>query len=285
MEEKREAEGAAEGNKVNENRIQDQAAEMHENGEDLSKIQHDAQESAMKLVNVERERDSLLHSNQQLKETVEQLQSDLHRAAETIAELRMTVAQQEEDERQRQQKEALRVEEEETAMIAAVKSDMQKQMAQLRDSLNAQIVSLENELDEERKSSLALQHEMQKSLEEATTRLLTNESEMTAQLSKKEAKFTKQLQAAEKAAAKAVALLDQKEEEVQQLQAVIADMRETMKKNKVAEDEAEEEMDELHHENEELHHQLEALQKENSELKAKLASMADDSEKLGGLKV
>ena len=35
----------------------------------------------------------------------------------------------------------------------------------------------------------------------------------------------------------------------------------------------------------ELHQQLDKLQKENSEIKAKLASVADDSEKLGGLKV
>lgn len=41
--------------------------------------------------------------------------------------------------------------------------------------------------------------------------------------SKKEAKATSKLQATEKAAAKAVALLDKKEEEVQQLQQVITD--------------------------------------------------------------
>lgn len=58
-----------------------------------------------------------------------------------------------------------------------------------------------------------------------------------------------------------------------------------MKKNKVEEEEAEEEMDELHHENEELHEQVEKLQKENSEMKAKLTSVSYDSEKLGGLKV
>ena len=65
----------------------------------------------------------------------------------------------------------------------------------------------------------------------------------------------------------------------------VCPVRETMKKNKLEEEEAEEEMDELHHENEELHQQLDKLQKENSEIKAKLASVADDSEKLGGLKV
>jgi chromosome segregation ATPase len=81
---------------------------------------------------------------------------------------------------------------------------------------------------------------MQRRLEEATSRLSASESEMTAQLVKKEAKLTKQQQASEKAASKAASLLDQKEEELQQLQAVIADIRETMKKNKVAEDEAEE---------------------------------------------
>ena len=58
-----------------------------------------------------------------------------------------------------------------------------------------------------------------------------------------------------------------------------------MKKNKLEEEEAEEEMDELHHENEELHEQVQKLQKENSEMKAKLSSVSDDSEKLGGLKV
>ena len=58
-----------------------------------------------------------------------------------------------------------------------------------------------------------------------------------------------------------------------------------MKKNKTEEEEAEEEMDELHHENEELHAQVEKLQKENDEIKEKLTKTADDSEKLGGLKM
>ena len=58
-----------------------------------------------------------------------------------------------------------------------------------------------------------------------------------------------------------------------------------MKKNKVDADEAEEEMDELHHENEQLHQQLETVQAENKAMKSRLANSADDSEKLGGLKV
>ena len=58
-----------------------------------------------------------------------------------------------------------------------------------------------------------------------------------------------------------------------------------MKKNKLEEEEAEEEMDELHHENEVLHLKLGKLQKDNKEMKTKLESMSDDSEKLGGLKV
>ncbi len=44
-------------------------------------------------------------------------------------------------------------------------------------------------------------------------------------------------------------------------------------------------MSSVHHENEELHLQVEKLQKENSQIKAKLASLSDESEKLGGLKV
>ena len=44
-------------------------------------------------------------------------------------------------------------------------------------------------------------------------------------------------------------------------------------------------MDELHHENEELNQQVAKLQKGNSNMKAKLATMSDDSKKLGGLKM
>lgn len=66
---------------------------------------------------------------------------------------------------------------------------------------------------------------------------------------------------------------------------VYPSVRETMKKNKLEEEEAEEEMDELHHENEELHLQVDKLRKENAETKAKLSAVSDDSEKLGGLKV
>ena len=82
---------------------------------------------------------------------------------------------------------------------------------------------------EERTSSMNHQHAFQQRLEEATVRLSASELEVTALTSKKEAKATKQLQASEKAAATAMALLDKKEEEAQQLQQVITDMRETRK--------------------------------------------------------
>lgn len=183
------------------------------------------------------------------------------------------------------EQEAQRVEEEESSILATAKVDMETQVSHLREAMQSQINSLEKELIEERKLSLDQQHELQQRLEEATTRLSSSDSERKALVSKMDAKMTKQLQASEKAASKAVALLDKKEEEVQQLKQDIADMRETMKKNKLEEEEAEEEMDELHHENEEMHQQLETLQKENSEIKAKLASMSGDSEKLGGLKM
>ena len=58
-----------------------------------------------------------------------------------------------------------------------------------------------------------------------------------------------------------------------------------MKKNKKEGEEAEDEMDELHQENEELHQQLEKLEKENSAMEAKLASVSQERENLGGLKV
>jgi len=58
-----------------------------------------------------------------------------------------------------------------------------------------------------------------------------------------------------------------------------------MKKNKKEGEEAEDEMDELHQENEELHQQLEKLEKENSAMEAKLASVSQERENLGGLKM
>ena len=118
---------------------------------------------------------------------------------------------------------------------------MELQMTNLRESMQSQIDSLEEELTEERKSSMNQQHALQLRLEEAMARISASESEVMALASKKEAKATSKLQAAEKAAAKAVALLDKKEEEVQQLQQVIADMT-------LAEEEVKEAMDELHHE-------------------------------------
>jgi hypothetical protein len=60
------------------------------------------------------------------------------------------------------------------------------------------------------------QHALQQRLGEAMARLTASESETMSLASKKEAKATKQLQASEKAAVKAMALLDKKEEEVQQ---------------------------------------------------------------------
>lgn len=153
----------------------------------------------------------------------EQLRNDLHRAAETISKLNERIADQEEAERIRQEQEAQRVEEEESNLVAATKREMEVQITHIRESMQAQIHSLEKELIEERKLSVDQQHELQRRLEESTARISSTESEMKALASKKETNMTKQLQASEKAAAKAVALLDKKEEEVQQLQQVIAD--------------------------------------------------------------
>ncbi|KAL7442371.1 hypothetical protein ACHAXH_006362 [Discostella pseudostelligera] len=245
----------------------------------------EARDAANQLAHVELERNQLQSFNQELQTMCEQLRNDLHRAAETISKLNERIADQEETERIRQEQEAQRVEEEESNLVAATKREMEVQITHIRESMQAQIHSLEKELIEERKLSVDQQHELQRRLEESTARISSTESEMKALASKKETNMAKQMQASEKAAAKAVALLDKKEEEVQQLQQVIADMREAMKKNKIEGEEAEEEMDELHHENEELHLQVEKLQKENSQIKAKLASLSDESEKLGGLKM
>ena len=135
----------------------------------------------------------------------------------------MSAAEQEEKERLRWEQEARRFEEEESSLLAASKLDLENKMSHLRESLEGQIRSLECELVEERKLSVDQQHELQQRLEEATARLTMMETEMSALRSKKEAKAAKQIQASEKAAAKAVALLDKKEEELQQLQQVIAD--------------------------------------------------------------
>ena len=145
--------------------------------------------------------------------------------------MKESAAEQEEKERLRWEQEAKRVEEEESSMLTASKQAMETQITYVRESLQAQINSLEIELEEERKLSLTQQHELQQRLEEATARLSMSESEMKAQISKKEAKTAKQLQASEKAAAKAVALLDKKDEEVQQLQQVIADSKSLRLKN------------------------------------------------------
>lgn len=145
--------------------------------------------------------------------------------------MKESAAEQEEKERLRWKQEAKRVEEEESSMLTASKQAMEAQITHVRESLRAQINSLEIELEEERKLSVAQQHELQQRLEEATARLSMSESDMKAQISKKEAKTAKQLQASEKAAAKAVALLDKKEEEVQQLQQVIADSKSLCLKN------------------------------------------------------
>ena len=174
------------------------------------------------LASVQQERDQLQCSNNELHKLCEQLRDDLHRAAEAISNLKVNAADQEEK-RLRWEEDARRVEEEESNLLAATKLDMDMQMTNLRDSMQAQIDALEAELIEERESSMNQQRELQRRIEEATTRLSSSESEMMAMSSKKEAKAMKQLQAAEKAAAKAVVLLDKKDEEVQQLQKVIAD--------------------------------------------------------------
>jgi hypothetical protein len=189
----------------------------------LEKINREAMDVANQLTHVEKERDQLQSSNQELHTMCEQLRSDLHRAAETISKLNERIADQEEEERIRQEQEAQRVEAEETNLVAATKLDMEMQIAHVRESMQAQITSLEKELIEERKLSVDQQHELQRRLEEATARATSSESEMKALASKKEANLAKQLQASEKAAAKAVTLLDMKDEEVQQLQQVIAD--------------------------------------------------------------
>lgn len=191
----------------------------------FEKVNIEAKESANQLVQVQQERDELQSSNEELGTMCEQLKADLHRAAESISQLKVSISEQEEKERIRWEQEARRLEEEESSIIITAKQDMDSQIVQVRESYQSQLDLLEKELVEERKLSVDQQHDLQQRLEEATARISMSESEIKGQASKKEAKTARQLQQSEKAAAKAVALLDKKEGEVKQLQQVIADSK------------------------------------------------------------
>jgi hypothetical protein len=199
------------------------AKEVHSHILLVDKLNEEARAVSDQLSLVQEERNHLQRSNNELQTLCEQLRDDLHRAAEAISNLKEDAADQTEKERLRWEKETRRAEEEESNLLAATKLDMELQMTNLRESMQSQIDSLEGELTEERKSSINQQHALQRRLEEAMARISASESEVMALASKKEAKATSKLQATEKAAAKAVALLDKKEEEVQQLQQVITD--------------------------------------------------------------
>lgn len=93
------------------------------------------------------------------------------------------------------------------------------------------------------------------------------------------------LRKADDRVAQTMAVLDERNEEITHLKALIRDMESKVNEHEEGVEEAEEELDELQHENDSLRGLMEKLEQEKEQLKEKLETLEHDSEKLAGLQM
>jgi chromosome segregation ATPase len=134
--------------------------------------------------------------------------------------------------------------------------------------------------------------EMERLLNEAISTVDAAEREKKQSRSKQDndsAQFQQRqeraLRMAEEKLAQTMALLDDREEQVENLDETVKNLKSKMSVHQEGAHEAEEELDELHTENETLRHHVQTFEAQCAELKNKVSELEGESDKVSGLKV
>jgi chromosome segregation ATPase len=231
-------------------------------------------------------------ASKQLELRCKELERQLGQAEGHIMTLQQQTAKQMEMEEENQQHLLLRFQEKEARLLEAAAEDHQQELALLRGDMDSRFSALKKDTDRERSESLKERDQIERLLDEAIASVEAAEREKKQALSRQgtdsaqyQQRQDRALGMAEDKLAQTMALLDDREDEVEKLNAIVKNLKSNMNEHKEGAHEAEEEIDELHTENDTLRHHVQGLDAQCAELKAKVSELEGASDKISGLKV
>ena len=221
-----------------------------------------------------------------------ELERQLRQAEMHIVELQQQAARQMEVEEENQQLQMQRFQEKEARLLEAAAEDQEQELVLLRNDMDSRFAALQQERDRERKEFVKERDQMERLLNESISTVDAAERDKKQAQSKQDndsAQFQKRqeraLRMAEDKLAQTMALLDDREEQVENLNATVKNLKSKMSVHQEGAHEAEEELDELHTENETLRHHVQTFEAQCAELKSKVSELEGESDKVSGLKV
>jgi hypothetical protein len=226
------------------------------------------------------------------KDRSKELERQLRQAEVHIVELQQQAARQMEMEEENQQRQMQRFQEKEARLLEAAAEDQEQELGLLRNDMDSRFAALQQERDRERKEIVKERDQMERLLNEAVSTVDATEREKKQARSKQDndsAQFQQRqeraLRMAEDKLAQTMALLDDREDQVENLNATVKNLKSKMSVHQKGAHEAEEELDELHTENETLRHHVQTFEVQCAELKIKVSELEGESDKVSGLKV
>jgi len=231
-------------------------------------------------------------ASKQLDQRCQELQRQLGQAESHIVELQQQQANQMEQDEEARQRQVQSFQEKEARLLEGAAEDHQQELRILRQEMDSRFSAIQQDMAEERGVFQKEQDQMERLLEEATSRAelaerqaqqaLTRTENDTAQHQQRQ---ERSLRMAEDKLAQSMAVLDDREDQLKTLKATLKSMKGKMSEHREGAQEAEEEMDELHTENETLRHHAQTIEAECVVLREKVADLEGESDKVSSLKV
>jgi chromosome segregation ATPase len=201
-------------------------------------------------------------------------------------------AQQREDTETMREQLMVEFQKKEARLLQATSEDHQQEIRQIQQDAESKIHALEEQMAKERKASLIQQEKYRRLLEEAEGRAETAETQSQHTLKKQENDLAqaqmrehRALRITEEKLAQTMAILDERDDEVIHLKAVLKNLESAMNEHQEGVEEAEEEADLLNTENEAFQKQIDDLEVECEELRSQVGALEADSERLGSIQV
>jgi hypothetical protein len=195
---------------------------------------------------------------------------------------------------ERSQLDELRVEfqEKEARIMAAAAEDHEQELRFLQSDMEVKVQSLQQEMAQERDVFEREREYFEQLVAEANARAEQTERQFQRERTKQEsaiAQYQKQhereLQMKAEKLAESMALLDEREDQVAKLKAMVQTLQSKLSEHAEGAQLAEDEVDELHHENEDLRNAVEKFETLCRDLQKKNMELQSDSNKLSELRV
>ena len=230
------------------------------------------------------------------KAQISNLESELERAKTLISNLEASVShiQTEHEEQLRDLKRTY--EEDKDFLVNSTREahdeEVQNAAHKVRSDMEKHILDLQKEMTTQMQESDKQLEQFRAMYEEAISRANATELSMkkdatkySHQLAEMEKRNAITLERVEQKAARATSVLEDKDNEIKELNTMIQEMKNTIKQNFEEHEAVEDEADELHQENEELKEKIDIIEKERNQLKNDLKRLKEEHGKSLGVQI